>query len=217
MAILLLLLIFFLCLASCEPKPINGISTTMDTSQGRASLQQLREKSMKAIALLRTGDVVLRCGRGPDSYLLANLNQRDKNWSHCGIVVIENGKPFVYHSMGGEDNPGLRLMREPAFLFMTPLYNKGIGIVRYDASIDTSCLVNVIHAYYRKRPLFDMQFDLATDDKLYCSEFVYKSLMHSTTDSALMTLSTAMGRKYVGIDDLFLNRHARVIWKVMLK
>ena len=37
-------------------------------------------------------------------------------------------------------------------------------------------LINVVQSLYAKGIMFDMQFDLATDDRMYCSEFVYKAV-----------------------------------------
>lgn len=167
--------------------------------------------------VLRTGDVVLRAGTGPYSRTLANLNARDKSWSHCGIVVVENGYPFVYHSIGGEDNPDMRLRRDSASHFFAARYCKGMGIARYDSAlVDTTKLAGIIRNFYNRRPLFDMQFDLATDEKLYCSEFIYKAILQATGDTLFLPTSQMQGKKYVGIDDLYLNPHARLVWKVLL-
>lgn len=217
-----ILLSLLLCtgIMSCEPKPVKRADTDAITSaQQRASERWnniLRADSV--INLLHTGDVVLRSGRGPDSYLLMKLNQKDRTWSHCGIVIVENGYPFVYHSIGGEDNPAMTLRRDSAALFFTTRYNYGIGVVRYDCdSSHCERLTEVVHDYYRRAPLFDMSFDLATADKLYCSEFVYRALTQAMADTAYIPTSFAMGKKYVGVDDLFLNQHARLICKVRYK
>ena len=167
---------------------------------------------------LRSGDVVLRAGVGPDSYILARLNKKDKSYSHCGIVMIEDGYPFVYHSIGGEDNPDERLRRDSADVFFAPRHNTAIAIVRYDCTAQAiGRLRQVVKEYYRLRPRFDMQFDLATDDKLYCSEFVYKAMIRAMQDTDYIPVTLGMGRRYVGIDDLYLNAHAHTEWKISFK
>src|ERR1700733_5214 len=85
-----------------------------------------------SVSMLQSGNIVLRMGLGADSKLLSGLNSKDQSFSHCGIVFIENGYPFVYHSIGGEDNPDERLRRDSARFYFSPINNLGLGIVRYD-------------------------------------------------------------------------------------
>jgi hypothetical protein len=171
--------------------------------------------SQAVIPLLRSGYIVLRSGNGADSYLLSRMNQKDKTYSHCGIVMIEHGYPFVYHSIGGEDNPDERLRRDSAQYFFSTMHNKGFAVVQYD--YDTATIENIRHivsSYYSRRPRFDLKFDLQTDDKLYCSEFVYKVLNQAIP--GYISPTTCLGRTFVGIDDLFMNRHAHMIWQMKL-
>jgi len=171
-----------------------------------------------AVSLLRSGYIVLRTGSGADSYLLAQMNRKDKTYSHCGIVMIEHGYPFVYHSIGGEDNPDERLRRDSASFFFSPLHNEGLAIVRYDYDADkVNELKQVVNEYYKERPKFDMKFDLKTDDKLYCAEFVYKAVNRTMHDAEYIKTTSVLGCTFVGIDDLFVNAHAHIIWKTKFK
>lgn len=171
-----------------------------------------------AVSLLRSGYIVLRRGLGADSYMLAEMNRRNKTYSHCGIVMVEQGYPFIYHSIGGEDNPDERLRRDSANFFCSPRHNTHLAVIRY--SLDTeqvSSLKQVVAAYYQQRPRFDMKFDLATDDKLYCSEFIYKAVNKAVGDTGYIGTSVLLKRRQVGIDDLFMNSHASVVWEVKFK
>ena len=171
-----------------------------------------------AVSLLRSGYVVLRMGLGADSRILAQMNQKDKSYSHCGIVMIENGRAFVYHSIGGEDNPDERLRRDPAQLFFSPAHNTALAIVKYDlGDQQLDELKKIVQRYYRSRPKFDMKFDLATDDALYCAEFVYKALNTAAHDTAYIKTTTVAGYRFVGIDDLFVNTHAHLVWQAVFK
>ena len=171
-----------------------------------------------AVHLLRSGNIVLRMGRGADSYLLSQMNRRDKTYSHCGIVLVEDGYPFVYHSIGGEDNPDERLRRDSAAFFFSPDHNSAIAIVDYHEDGATlKRLTDVVEAYYRARPKFDLQFDLKTDDKLYCAEFVYRALNRAEGDTAYIKTTTLMGCTFVGIDALFDNGHGDIVWRTKFK
>jgi len=63
----------------------------------------LNNKSIvdSGVALLQSGDIVLRMGMGADSYLLAQMNRTNKSYSHCGIVMMENGYPFCVSQYRG--------------------------------------------------------------------------------------------------------------------
>ena len=71
--------------------------------------------------------------------------------------------------------------------------------------------------YYHKRPRFDLKFDLATDDELYCAEFVFKALNRAMNDSGFISTTYLGGRSFVGVDALFNNGHSRIIWQSKFK
>lgn len=171
-----------------------------------------------SIRLLRSGDLVMRTGADVISYMLCQMNQENKTYSHCGLVMIENGYPFVYHSIGGEDNPDEVMRRDSAKFFFSPANNLGFGIARYDAdSQHIDQLHKVVERLYREKHKFDLQFDLATDDRLYCAEFVYKAMKETMKDAKYIQPITRNGFRFVGIDNLFCNRHAKVVCQVEFK
>ncbi len=171
-----------------------------------------------AISLLRSGDLVLRRGADVTSYMFSYTNQKDKSYSHCGIVIIENGYPFVYHSIGGEDNPNGRLRRDSASFFFSPANNLSLGIARFDMP-DTSVshLRQIVRQFYKEGRKFDTNFDLNTNDRLYCSEFVYKAVNKACADTNYIKPVSVLGFSYVGIDNLFINPHTKLVWQVKFK
>jgi len=171
-----------------------------------------------ALTLLKTGDLVLRNGIDATSDLLRQMNQTDKTYSHCGLVIIEHGYPFVYHSIGGEDNPDASLRRDSASFFFSPYNNLNFGIARYD--IDSAVkekMKEIVWTYYREKVKFDMDFDLKTDDRLYCAEFVYKTMNKATGDTNYIRPTYIMGHTFTGTDNLFVNPHAHMVWQVKFK
>ena len=171
-----------------------------------------------ALHLLRNGDLVLRTGADVISVMLRQMNLRDKTYSHCGIVMIEDGYPFIYHSIGGEDNPDERLRRDSAAFFFSPIYNERMGIARLDLTAEQiGQLDTIVRRYYTARIPFDLDFDMATDDKLYCAEFVYKAIHESTGDTSYFDQSHLLDRSYVGVDNLTDRRHAKIICDVRYK
>jgi hypothetical protein len=152
------------------------------------------------------------------SYMLSQLNLHDKTYSHCGIVMVENGYPFVYHSIGGEDNPDEYLRRDSAAFWFSARHNLGYGIVRFGlAPPQLAACSSVVSRYYRQKKKFDLDFDLRTDDKLYCAEFAYKALNEALADSSFINPYTLFGYRYVAVDNLTLNPHARFICQIQYK
>lgn len=171
-----------------------------------------------AIAYLRTGDVVLRKGIGTFSNLLAEVNLRDKSYSHCGIAVVENGYPFIYHAIGGEDERRPCIRRDSASRFFSPRTCIGGAIARYSfADSVLGGIKNTIRWYRSRKPVFDTRFSLQTEDSLYCSEFVYRVIAAATADTGYIPISSIPKGRFVGTDDLFLNPHASIVWRVNYK
>ncbi len=132
--------------------------------------------------------------------------------------MIENGYPFVYHSIGGEDNPDSKLRKDSAATFFTPVSNERLGVARLDLSASQ---INKLHAivsrYWHVGVPFDLDFDLATNDKLYCAEFVYKVVLEATGNPDYFHLTHLLKRTYVGVDNLYEAPHARIVCDVLYK
>jgi hypothetical protein len=215
-AILGLLSVTFLSMSYSLRKPIRDGSLP----QGQKRFQNVENQRMvdSAIRLLRTGDLVLRTGADVTSYIFTQFNQTDKTYSHCGLVVVEDGYPFVYHSIGGEDNPNEKLRRDSASFWFSPANNLGFGIARFSFdSSQTAALQGIVYQYFREQRRFDMDFDLSTDDRLYCAEFVYKALNQAVKDSSFIRPVSRLGKTFVAVDNLFLNSHAKLVCQVRYK
>jgi hypothetical protein len=166
----------------------------------------------EAVPRLQTGDIILRTGADATSHALMLMNQKSRVYSHCGIVCIEDGMPWVYHSTGGEENPDAHLLRETPAQFFDPSFNEGGGAYRYPITIGQQQALNTIaKQWYREGRTFDMEFDLATDTQLYCAEFVYKAFLQSGIPEHRFSKSKTGGFEYIGIDDLYSNRDAKLI------
>jgi len=170
-----------------------------------------------SIQLLQHGDVVVRTGNDITSEMFKQANQTDKTYSHCGIVMIEDGKPYVYHCIGGEDNPDEVLRRDSIQFWVSPANNTGFGILRYRFSpsqLDSFC--NITKTYYSQQKKFDMDFDLQNDDKLYCAELLYIAINKALNKPAIQT-TQAVGYNYVAIDNITRNAYCQMICEVKYK
>lgn len=155
--------------------------------------------------LVSTGDLVLRTGNDFTSESLRSLNQRDQTYSHCGIASWENDSLFVYHSLGGDWNPDQKIRRDPLEVFAEPYSNRGIGVYRFNLSPDeVSTLMETVIKLYHMGIMFDMKFDLESNDHMYCAEFVYKSYVMGTNGKLRFNISHIGHFAFIGVDDLFL-------------
>jgi len=125
---------------------------------------------------LRDGDLVFRRGRSLESYAVI-LAEKNKGYSHIGIVVLEAGNPFVIHVEPGETSLGANLVKkEPLGSFLQQ--GKASHYAIYRSRLDRECLDRVkaeAESFYRRKCRFDDAYDLATDRDLYCTELVFKA------------------------------------------
>lgn len=170
------------------------------------------------IAMIQSGDLVFRTGADMTSYMLRQLNLHEKMYSHCGIAIVENGQVYVYHSIGGEDNPDEKLRKEPAQVWFSPVNNLGGGVARLLVQrLNHDSLAALLHAWHSSGKKFDMKFDLSTDDRLYCSEMVYKAFNKILQDTTWLKPVNMFGYSIMPIDHLYRHKLAKFICRVEYK
>jgi hypothetical protein len=155
--------------------------------------------------MIHSGDLITRTGNDFTSESLREFNQRDQTFSHCGIASIENDTVFVYHALGGEFNPNQKIRRDPLQTFGEAYSNRGIGLFRYDLEpSEMDQLVFIAKKWYRDGVVFDMKFDLQTNERMYCAEYVYKALLAASGKRLSLSTSHIKSFEFVGVDDLYL-------------
>ncbi len=167
--------------------------------------------------LIKNGDVIFRSGMDEVSQAARSMNRRDTSFSHCGLVFIEHDSAFVYHSLGGSYNPSQKLKRELLDSFCSPSENNAFGLYRYNLKKEEAeKLKVVVDGYYKAGLKFDMFFNYESDDVMYCSEFVFKSLNKSVNGAYSKYLRLDTLPFAVTTDDIFLNENCRLIKKQRL-
>lgn len=169
-----------------------------------------------AIKGIQTGDLILRRGKDQVSDFFARLNIRNQKYSHCGVAQRTDSGLFVYHIIASINNLDGRILREPIHSFIHPKINAAWAIIRYDFdSTKQAQLVDKIQGYAQQKITFDQQFDLKTDDKMYCSEMLYKALVFASKDSLMIPITIASsGKKYIAIDNLFEHKNCKTIGEI---
>ena len=208
--------LFIICLIcftinACSPEKSTPL-LPKETVHPSTTATKLKDSAQ---VFLSDGCVVLRRGNDIISEMFSKLNQTDCSFSHCGIAFQENGKWYVYHSIGGEDNPDQKMKRERYEYFILPSQNKGFGICKLnlkDAHIEKLHLI--LDSLYRKQIPFDMKFDLQSDDRLYCAEMVYKSIQNATQNDSFFQITDHKGFKFVSTDNIFVNKQAQLLCRI---
>ncbi len=172
-----------------------------------------------AIKGIQTGDLILRRGRDQVSDFFARLNTRNQTYSHCGLAVQTDSGVFVYHIMATVNHVEGQIIYEPIYCFIDSKINSRWAIIRYDLdSTKVSHLLAKMQDYISRKITFDEQFDLQSDDKMYCSEMLYKALFFASRDTLIMPITIAhSGKKYIAIDNLFEHKNCKTIGEIAYK
>ncbi len=173
-----------------------------------------RDRIRNLGAVLQTGDLVFRNGNDEVSRAARSFNRKDTSYSHCGLVMVENDTAFVYHALGGIYNPSQKLLREPLERFCNPAENNAVAAYRYPLSASQlDILKTTVRKYYQAGLKFDLYFNFLSDDRMYCAEFVFKSLNKALNQA--LTPYVRMDTIPFGVttDDLFLHPVARLLRK----
>jgi len=204
--------LIFLCTVSFRLCSCNNTTTVPSFIVSKADSVKEAQKIARAIIaidsvkkIIATGDLIVRTGNDFTSESLRSLNQRDKTYSHCGIASIENDSLFIYHALGGEWNPDQKIRRDVFEIFAEPGSNRGIGIYRYQLPGTTiKDLMITVKKLHAMGIMFDMKFDLQTNDHMYCAEFVYKAYVMGTAGKLQFNISHIEKFAFIGVDDLFM-------------
>lgn len=189
-------LVFFLW--SCGHK----IPDTTAIKKADTSLYLHTLDSMSAA--LKTGDLVFRRGNDFASQTFANMNLEDRRFSHVGLVSFENEKPYIFHAIGGSFNPDQKIKKEPLEVFAAPDQNRSFGVYRGENAVP-ALLSAMLDSLYNSGVPFDLMFDLESDDRLYCSEMVYK-VMKRCQPTVRLHPSLAKNKEYVSTETFTLSK-----------
>ena len=132
---------------------------------------------------VETGQIIVNEHPGAMSLFLSLSAQRFAPYIHAGIVVVEEGEPYVYEAMGAIlplpwRNPnagmggGVRRVKLESFLLrggVVAIYSPGPGV-------DREALAGFARARERERKPFDGRYDASDPTKYYCVEFVARAL-----------------------------------------
>ncbi|MFM2359041.1 MAG: hypothetical protein RLY16_1034 [Bacteroidota bacterium] len=200
-----------------------------------AQLDSAKKNIASAKSLLMDGMLIMRSDDDYESLTLQNFSKKEKAFSHAGILFKENNDFFVYHSMTGLENPSGTIRRDAFDTFVNPIKKTGFGLFNYQLNAtERDNLHEIFVKGHEKGIPFDVFFNLKSDDSLYCSEMIYKSLKKATNNRVVLPTSFVMNFKpkimgykfntmvfkkfeYVALDDLYLNQYCKEVKRVKYK
>jgi hypothetical protein len=204
-------LIFFV-MGCGNHQNINSAKAIKDSLQFEKNVAVTKNELISFKQKIKRGDIITRTGNDFTSQSLKSLNQRDKTFSHCGIANIENDSLFIYHAIGGEFNPNQQIKRESFEIFTSPYDNNAIGIFRFDIAKQLNeKIIKQAQSFYHKKIIFDLDFNLKTDDKMYCAEFIYKIFLVASDSTIQFHHSFIKDFEFVGVDDITLDTLSKKI------
>ena len=187
------------------------------------------------------GDLVVRLGDDFISDRIRYLSAKDNSYSHAGIIVMHNNKKMVCHIYPDDFVPGADTVRYDLIdSFLNRRTNLKCALYRYNLSANEKINFEAeLNKYYSNKVHFDKRYELASDDKLYCSEMIYKALKKVTDERIVIEQSNVpekmqhlisvyfkkynfskkiiANRKIISIDNLYLNSHCKLVMKFSLK
>ena len=148
-------------------------------------------------AVAQPGDVVFRRGRSLLSRVVLSGDDRPQ-FSHVGIVAEQEGALVVVHATPGNDVSVPEPLRtEPLAAFFAPEAAEAGALRRpRDPALGRAAAA----AAQRLAPgrTFDADLDLGTDDRLYCTELVWKAYREAGLDLTSGRFDRASGLLHDG-------------------
>lgn len=140
-----------------------------------------------ARTIIQTGDLILRTGTDYASEQIKALSKQDATYSHSGIAFVDSGRIYICHVETDYFHVHNKVKKEPLDSFCNPAKNLGFAVARYTLTEEEKKkFLDYLDQRLTQQVSFDIQFDLATDDKMYCSEMIYKGLAAATNKKILI-------------------------------
>jgi hypothetical protein len=173
--------------------------------------KQLRT-AQKITATYASGDILCRYGDGVFSRYFSAAASKASVYSHVGIVACKGDSVYVYHVEASELTGVGVVKKEPLADFLSAITTYGLYRSSFSPDITAKMVTQAVVYYQRKIP-FDLAFDASNDRKLYCTELVADCINHATSDSTIKPGLQIRHRLFYSIDDIYLNKHMKCIFK----
>ena len=159
---------------------------------------------------LKEGNLILRNSNGLLSSFFRNCSIQEKKFSHAGLLKKINDQWFVYHFMDGETS-GLNIETLNSFIDKKKCNQFAIYKFALSESQQMQLLL-LIDATKSASITFDNAFDLSTDSKMYCTEWVAK-LINRSAGCSIIPYTSVSGVFFYAPDNLYLNSYCSKVYE----
>jgi uncharacterized protein YycO len=135
-----------------------------------------------------------------------------------------NNRPFVIHASTGENfGEDAIVIREDLETFLKTELTNAIAIYRLKNSNDLirKKVANIADQYVQKKTYFDTEFSLKTQDRLYCTELVWRTYLAfgiDLVDNKFSDVPILPGQeKYLLPSDLLKSHYLEQIYQLKIK
>ena len=161
---------------------------------------------------LKSGDIICRLGNGFFSNRFKKYSVKEKIYSHVGILENSNDSLFVYHAEASELTGVGNVKREHLGSFLKDIDLYAFYRIDCHDSIKKSIVTNAKN-YYDKNTKFDLDFNSIDDSEVYCTELLAHSINRAFNDSIITPNIIKRGKRFYGIDDIYLHDNFELIFK----
>lgn len=163
--------------------------------------------------ILQAGDLIFIEGSGYLSELFRNCAQRDRSYSHAGVVVCIETDSFVVAHMEmikQGDSSDFHLESIQSFISTS----RSWGIYRLPLTVAERQAIAQYALYIQKRqPSFDMSFNANDTTEFYCTELLLHAINCTLSCDYIKAGTQINGNRYVAPDDIFLLEGVELIEK----
>jgi len=131
---------------------------------------------------IQNGDIILRYGYGYVSDGIVRRLKEKYTVSHCGIIRKINDSIQIIHSDSNSDEnkEGTHILSLDEFTNDSKPNSIIIVRLKNIDSLSQQKIVEIALNYARKHTAFDYLFNTSDDDKLFCTELVWRSYLKAT-------------------------------------
>ena len=225
-----------LCFCACQHVSSNDKMLSLTEKRERAVFQQI--DSLKRLA--HEGDLLVRLTDDFVSAQVRLINEKEKLYSHAGLLFKNTNDDWVVYNISPDENGGDTLKYTPLNTFIDPSKNISCALYRYNLQPgEAGKLKNTLDLYKNNGLVFDWDYDLQTNQKMYCAEMIASALYKSTSQrividtgiipknmlknvrmffkDANLTEEEIAQRKIIAIDHLYLRPDCKKITAFTLK
>lgn len=180
----------------------------------------LQEKVNYDEIKFENGDVIFRRGISLESQAIIAFDG-ENGFSHVGLIRIKNSQIEVIHASYGEDGQtGESIISESIEQFLKPLSSNFAEVYRFNGankSITVSALKQA-EIFLEKKTPFDKDFNLDSENKIYCTELVWRAYKEAGIDltggkfDRIPYLYVNPDKKFILPSSLLKSNHLQKVW-----